>query len=58
MNEFRKIAIPFEQTRVLDGQGFVQTVGFDDQQMLVGDVKLVAVDAGEPESIPQAPVGS
>ena len=58
VNEVRKIAIPFDQTRVHDGQGFVQTVGFDDEQMLVGDVKLVAVDAGEPAAIPQSSVGS
>ncbi|MBG81517.1 MAG: hypothetical protein CMJ39_12525 [Phycisphaerae bacterium] len=58
VNEVRKIAIPFEQTRILNGQGFVQTIGFDDEQMLIGDVKLVAVDAAEPESIPQPAVGS
>ena len=58
VNEVRKIAIPYEQTRILNGQGFFQTVGLDDEEMLVGDVKLVAVDAGEPDAIPQGPIGS
>ena len=58
VNEVRKIAIPYEQTRIQNGQGFSQTVGLDDEEMLVGDVKLVAVDAGEPEAIAQVQTGS
>lgn len=60
VGETRKIAIPWEQSLGHDGRGLVQCEdGSDDQQMLVGDVQLVAIDAvSEAPAMPLAQAGS
>ena len=51
VGEVRKLVIPYEETLGRNGRGLVRCEdGEDDQQMLVIDVKLVAVDA-----VPEAP---
>ncbi|MEE2906589.1 MAG: FKBP-type peptidyl-prolyl cis-trans isomerase [Planctomycetota bacterium] len=46
VGETRKIAIPWDQSLGQDGQGLVQCEdGSQDQQMLVGDIRLIAIDA-------------
>ena len=60
VGETRKIALPWDQTLGQDGHGLVWCEdGSQDQQMLVGDVKLIAIDAvAEAPDMPLASAGS
>ena len=60
VGEVRKIVIPYDQSLGGDGRGLLRCEdGSDDQQMLVIDVTLVAVDAvPEAPAMPLAAVGT
>ena len=57
IGEMRKIAVPWEQTRGMDGEALMQSVaGSKDQQMLVADVKLIEINPVE--MAPDQPLAS
>ena len=60
VGETRKIAIPWDQSLGRDGHGLVQCEdGSEDQQILVGDVRLIAIDAAvEAPEMPLVSTGS